>query len=58
MNAISAAIAWLQLHAIMGMLIVFSMIVVTTYWPGRRASLERNGSIPLLDDRSSPHDDR
>lgn len=41
---------WLQLHSIILMLVVFSMIAVTTYWPGRRASLERNGSIPLRDD--------
>lgn len=28
---------------------VFALIVVTTYWPGKRAYFERQGSIPLDD---------
>jgi cbb3-type cytochrome oxidase subunit 3 len=27
------------------------LIVLTTYWPGRKSTLERNGRIPLDDDR-------
>jgi cbb3-type cytochrome oxidase subunit 3 len=44
------AFNWLQLHSIIWMTAVFSLIALTTYWPGRRASLERNGSIPMRDD--------
>lgn len=28
---------------------VFALIVVTTYWPGKRAYYEHQGSIPLDD---------
>lgn len=41
---------WVQLHSIVMMLAVFSLVVITTYWPGRRASQERHGDIPLRDD--------
>ena len=30
---------------------VFVLIVLTTYWPGRKSQIERNGRIPLEDDR-------
>ena len=50
MTGFQSAVHWLQLHSIIWMLVVFSLVAVTTYWPGRRASLERNGSIPLRDD--------
>ncbi len=41
---------WVQLHSIIMMVIVFSLVVITTYWPGRRASQERHGLIPMRDD--------
>ena len=28
---------------------VFALIVVTTYWPGRRTYFEKQGAIPLHD---------
>ena len=46
-----AVVHWLQTHSIIFMVAVFSLIVVTTYWPGRRSRLERHGSIPLRDDQ-------
>jgi cbb3-type cytochrome oxidase subunit 3 len=33
---------------------VFALIVVTTYWPGRRAHFEKQGSIPLRDSSQAP----
>ncbi len=41
---------WLQLHSIIIMLVVFCLVAITTYWPGRRTSQERHGLIPLRDD--------
>jgi cbb3-type cytochrome oxidase subunit 3 len=50
MQAFNDIILWLRLHSVIGMIGVFTLIVVATYWPGRRASIERNGSIPMRDD--------
>lgn len=44
-------IAWLQHHWIVPVFIIFVLIVVTTYWPGRKVRMERHGRIPLEDDR-------
>ena len=30
---------------------VFVLILLTTYWPGRKSQIERHGRIPLEDDR-------
>jgi cbb3-type cytochrome oxidase subunit 3 len=51
MEVLLDVVRWLQLHSILGMVAVFSLIVILTYWPGRRTSHERNGMIPLRDDR-------
>ena len=32
------------------MFVVFVLIVVTTYWPGRKSQIEQHGRIPLEDD--------
>ena len=42
---------WLQHHSIVTMLAVFLLIVITTYWTGRKFRLQRNARIPLDDDR-------
>jgi cbb3-type cytochrome oxidase subunit 3 len=42
---------WLEHNSIVLVLTVFVLIVLTTYWPGRKSSIERNGRIPLDDDR-------
>ncbi len=51
MSVIWAVIDWMQLYGIVAMVAVFVAIFVTTYWPGRKASVERHGLIPLEDDR-------
>ena len=50
MSSFMTIVHWLQVRSIIGMLAVFSLIAVTTYWPGRRARVEQNGSIPFRDD--------
>ena len=47
----SGVSAWLQHYGIVGMVMVFVLIFASTYWPGRKAEVERHGSIPLDDDR-------
>jgi hypothetical protein len=42
---------WLERNSILLVFTVFVLIVLTTYWPGRKSTLERNGRIPLDDDR-------
>jgi cbb3-type cytochrome oxidase subunit 3 len=44
-------VMWLIAHWIVPTTIVFLLILVTTYWPGRRARFERDAMIPLHDDR-------
>ena len=44
-------IVWLMQHSIVAVGLVFLLIVVTTYWPGRQARFERDAMIPLDDDR-------
>ena len=42
---------WLQHHWVVPVMIVFLLILVTIYWPGRKAQIERHGRIPIEDDR-------
>lgn len=49
--AIMPIIQWLQHNSIVLMFAVFVLILVTTYWPGRKSGIERNGRIPLDDER-------
>jgi cbb3-type cytochrome oxidase subunit 3 len=44
-------IVWMMRYSVVGVGLVFIMIMLTTYWPGRKARIERNGCIPLEDDR-------
>jgi cbb3-type cytochrome oxidase subunit 3 len=44
-------VVWLQHNSILLVFAVFVLIVLATYWPGRKSSIERNGRIPLADDR-------
>jgi cbb3-type cytochrome oxidase subunit 3 len=44
-------IQWLQHHSTLLMLIVFLLIVLSTYRPGRKKAIEKYGQIPLADDR-------
>jgi len=45
------AIIWLQHNWIVPVFAIFVLIVVTTYWPGRKSEIEQHGRIPLEDDR-------
>jgi cbb3-type cytochrome oxidase subunit 3 len=42
---------WLRDYSIVLMLFTFSMLIVLTFWPGRRKRFDRDGQIPLQDDR-------
>ena len=44
-------VMWLQHHWIVPVFAIFVLIVVTTYWPGRKSEIEQHGRIPLEDDR-------
>ncbi|MDE2199783.1 MAG: cbb3-type cytochrome c oxidase subunit 3 [Rhodospirillales bacterium] len=44
-------ILWLQHRSVVAMLLVFSLLVMVTYWPGRKRNIEDHGQIPLQDDR-------
>lgn len=46
-----SVITWLQHNWIIAVVAVFVLIVITTYWPGCKARIERHGQIPLEDDR-------
>jgi cbb3-type cytochrome oxidase subunit 3 len=43
--------SWFQHYGIVGMVGVFILIYVTTYWPSRRETIEQHGKIILGDDR-------
>ena len=44
-------IMWIQHNWIVPVFAIFVLIVVTTYWPGRKSEIEQHGRIPLEDDR-------
>jgi cbb3-type cytochrome oxidase subunit 3 len=43
-------VKWLEHYSVVIMTVIFVAIVVSTYWPGRKASIEKQGHIPLEDD--------
>ena len=47
----TAFLLWLQHHWIVPVFGVFLLILAKTYWPGRKARLQRYARIPLDDDR-------
>ncbi len=49
--SLMGVIVWMMRYSIVGVGLVFIMILLTTYWPGRKAHVERHGAIPLEDDR-------
>lgn len=42
---------WLAPRALVLVVVVFTLLLATTYWPSRRARYERDAMIPLQDDR-------
>ncbi|MCX7384879.1 MAG: cbb3-type cytochrome c oxidase subunit 3 [Alphaproteobacteria bacterium] len=51
MQDILATILSLRIYSVVMMVTVFSLLMVTVFWPGRRARFERDAQIPLEDDR-------
>lgn len=45
------AILSFRIYSVVMMVIVFSLLMVTVFWPGRRARFDRDALIPLEDDR-------
>jgi len=43
--------AWGRHYGVALMMAVFVLIFITTYWPTRRATMDRHAHIPLDDDR-------
>jgi len=50
MELFEAVFTWLQRNSIIPVVVVFSMLLVWTYWPGRKTRIESHGQIPLNDD--------
>ena len=50
MQDFNDAILWLRNHSVLPMLVVFTLIAVATYWPGRRKSIESHGASPFRDE--------
>ncbi len=48
---IAALMLWLVQYSIVPVLIVFVLVVVSTYLPSRKREMDRNARIPLDDDR-------
>lgn len=44
-------IQWLRDYSIVFMFVTFVLILAFTFWPGRKQRFERDGQIPLQDDR-------
>jgi cbb3-type cytochrome oxidase subunit 3 len=43
------AFAWIDSVLLLFGMVVFIAILLATYWPGRRDSIERNAQIPFHD---------
>ena len=44
-------VIFLMRYSIVVVMAIFILLVVTTYWPGRRARFDRDANIPLHDDK-------
>ena len=49
MQQLNAWMVWMQQHSIVAVVAAFLLIVLATYWPGRRTAIEQHGRIPLDD---------
>lgn len=50
MQDFNEAVLWLRNNSLVPMIVVFALIAITTYWPGRRKSIESHGNIPFRDE--------
>jgi cbb3-type cytochrome oxidase subunit 3 len=41
---------WLEHYSVVVLTVLFVLIVAATYWPGRKAEIEKQGLIPFEDD--------
>nr|WP_294500932.1 cbb3-type cytochrome c oxidase subunit 3 [uncultured Rhodopila sp.] len=41
---------WIEHYSVVPMTLFFVVIVVATYWPGRKQEIEKQGRIPFEDD--------
>ena len=44
------AILWVQHRSVVVVFVVFALLLITLYWPGRRRRFEHDANIPLRDD--------
>ena len=50
MTWLVAAVHWFVNYSVVIMMILFVAIFTATYWPSRKAAIERQGQIPFKDD--------
>ena len=50
MTMLLAATHWFVTYSVVIMTALFLAIFAFTYWPSRKAAIERQGQIPLKDD--------
>lgn len=50
MTILLAAIHWFVTYSVVIMTVLFTAIFALTYWPSRKAEIERQGQIVLKDD--------
>ena len=43
-------VRWIEHYSVVFMLVIFVGIAAATYWPGRKARIEKQGRIPFEDD--------
>ena len=51
MNVLMAIIYWLDDQSIVLMGVVFLLLLITTFWPGRKSRFERDGQMIFDDER-------
>jgi cbb3-type cytochrome oxidase subunit 3 len=51
MQDVVSFVGWFQQYSVVLMFVVFTGLMVTVFWPGRRDRFERDAQIPLHDDR-------
>ncbi len=50
MSTLLPLVHWLEHYSVVIMILVFVVIVVSTYWPSRKDEFEQQGRIPFKDD--------
>jgi cbb3-type cytochrome oxidase subunit 3 len=50
MSPLVTVLQWIEHYSVVAMTAVFLVIVISTYWPGRKSRIEQQGLIPFKDD--------